>query len=284
MFVGSRLQTISPSAPWMSICATRPSRAAHCFLNDSLGSAAGPLASCATLYPNFAVATRSAWPARGTARCTASTRSRAVPAGAASPAAGSQARPPAGSSRMPMSACATNGGSARPTETTSTSSTLPRSPTLSLQPVATGAWPAASVTVAWNPPITSRCTSLCGGPNVTTTASTATGGSASSALTPTGSRWHPHHPAVRAAIHPDTVTLTGLLVSPHWLRVAASLDHADHQRFYDEAARRLNLPAYQPYTGWDPLARWIDRNASQQFRESASPQTNNEALIVSQIE
>jgi hypothetical protein len=82
-----------------------------------------------------------------------------------------------------------------------------------------------------------------------------------------------HHPAVRAAIHPDTVTLTGLLVSPHWLRVAASLDHADHQRFYDEAARRLNLPAYQPYTGWDPLARWIDRNASQQFRESASPQS-----------
>jgi TniQ len=76
-----------------------------------------------------------------------------------------------------------------------------------------------------------------------------------------------HHPAVRAAVYPDTVTLTGLLASPHWLRTAASLNHADHQRFYVEAARRLDLPDYQPCTGWDPLARWIDRHAPQQFRE-----------------
>jgi TniQ len=93
------------------------------------------------------------------------------------------------------------------------------------------------------------------------------------------------HPAVRAATYPDTVTMSGLLASPHWLRVAASLDHADHQRFWVEAARRLNLPDYRPYTGWDPLARWIDRNAPQQFREDLlAVRANAEALIVGQSE
>jgi hypothetical protein len=75
-----------------------------------------------------------------------------------------------------------------------------------------------------------------------------------------------HHPAVRAATYPEVVTLTGLLASPHWLRVAASFDHLDHRRFYAEAARRLHLPDYQP-SGWDPLARWVDRDAPRQLRE-----------------
>lgn len=48
-----------------------------------------------------------------------------------------------------------------------------------------------------------------------------------------------HHPAVRAATYPEVVTLTGLQASLHWLRAAASLDHADQWRFYAEAARRL---------------------------------------------
>ena len=76
-----------------------------------------------------------------------------------------------------------------------------------------------------------------------------------------------HHPALRAAIYPEVVSLAGLLASHYWLRVAASPGHADHQRFYSEAARRLNLPDCQPCTGWDPLAGWIDRNAPRQFRE-----------------
>jgi hypothetical protein len=82
-----------------------------------------------------------------------------------------------------------------------------------------------------------------------------------------------HHPAVHAVTYPEVVTLTGLLASLHWLRAAASPDHADQQRFYadqqrfyTEAARRLRLPDYQP-SGWDPLARWVDRDASGQLRE-----------------
>jgi len=75
------------------------------------------------------------------------------------------------------------------------------------------------------------------------------------------------HPAILAATYPDTVTLTGLLASPYWLAVAASPAHIDHQRFYAEVARRLDLPDYQPCTGWDPLARWIDRHAPQQDHE-----------------
>jgi hypothetical protein len=65
-------------------------------------------------------------------------------------------------------------------------------------------------------------------------------------------------------------TATPEPMRPGWtevpLRAAASLDHADQQRFYAEAARRLHLPHYQP-SGWDPLARWLDRDAARQLRE-----------------
>jgi TniQ/Domain of unknown function (DUF5655) len=87
-----------------------------------------------------------------------------------------------------------------------------------------------------------------------------------------------HLPAMRAAVYPDTVTLAGLLASPHWLGVAASLDHGDHQRFYAEVARRLRLPDYQPTTGWDPLARWVDRDAPQHFREAPPPRHQPDLL------
>jgi TniQ len=86
-----------------------------------------------------------------------------------------------------------------------------------------------------------------------------------------------HHPAVRAATYPDTVTLTGLLASPFWLRVATAFDSADNRRFYDEVARRLHLPDYQPDTGWDPLVRWVERSARWQLREESSLQRDQEA-------
>lgn len=64
---------------------------------------------------------------------------------------------------------------------------------------------------------------------------------------------------LRAALYPEAVTVTSLMVSPYWVGVAA----APHkrQRFYAEAARRLDLPDYHPDSAYDPLAQWVIHNA-----------------------
>lgn len=254
--VASRPQTISRSPRSTSTCTTRPSRTVRCFPSDSLGSAAGPLATSSMRYLSFVVVPRSAWPARGIVRCSASTRPLGVPAGAASPAAGSPARSSAGSHPTPTSAFSTNGGSARPTETTPTSSTSSHSPRSPLQHGAIVAWPVAvalHIALRWAEredfgQHRERRLRILG-------------------LDPKRYWVASHHPALRAAIYPEVVSLAGLLASRYWLRVAASPGHAGRQCFYSEAARRLNLPDSQPCTGWDPLASWIDRNAPRQFRE-----------------
>jgi len=72
----------------------------------------------------------------------------------------------------------------------------------------------------------------------------------------------PWEPAVRAAVYPEAVTLTSLIASPYWSRVAA----LDRERFYDEVARRLHLPDYAPYTSYDPLDRWASNHRGRQLR------------------
>jgi hypothetical protein len=66
-------------------------------------------------------------------------------------------------------------------------------------------------------------------------------------------------PVLRAAVYPEAVTLTSLVLSPYWVQIAAS--PRERQRFYAEAARRLRLPYYQPDTAYDPLVWWAERYA-----------------------
>jgi len=66
-------------------------------------------------------------------------------------------------------------------------------------------------------------------------------------------------PVLLAAVYPEAVTLTSLVLSPYWVRIAAS--PSERQRFYAEAARRLRLPYYQPDSAFDPLVWWAERSA-----------------------
>jgi hypothetical protein len=71
-------------------------------------------------------------------------------------------------------------------------------------------------------------------------------------------------PVLHAAVYPEAVALTGLVLSPHWVSIAA--DPRQRPRFYLEAARRLNLADYQPYSAYDPLAWWADGHADRQLQ------------------
>ena len=64
-------------------------------------------------------------------------------------------------------------------------------------------------------------------------------------------------PAMHAAVYPETVGLTAVMVVIHWVELAASRRAADTDRFYAEVVRRLDLPEYQPNSFHDPLVRWV---------------------------
>jgi integrase len=66
-------------------------------------------------------------------------------------------------------------------------------------------------------------------------------------------------PVLRAAVYTEAVAVTSLVLSPYWAGVAA--DPRERRRFYDEAARRLQLPDYHPDGAYDPLAQWASRHA-----------------------
>ena len=66
-------------------------------------------------------------------------------------------------------------------------------------------------------------------------------------------------PVLRAAVYPEAVAVTSLVLSPYWAGVAA--DPRERRRFYAEAARRLRLPAYHPDSAYDPLAQWASHYA-----------------------
>ena len=74
-------------------------------------------------------------------------------------------------------------------------------------------------------------------------------------------------PVHRAAVYPEVVTLTELLVSPHWRPFAMSASTADRDRFRTEFQRRLP-PGYHDLANTDlqlfaivrhsPVAQWHD--------------------------
>jgi hypothetical protein len=66
-------------------------------------------------------------------------------------------------------------------------------------------------------------------------------------------------PVLRAAVYPEAVAVTSLVLSPYWAGVAA--DPRERRRFYAEAARRLHLPDYYPDSAYDPLAQWASHHA-----------------------
>jgi hypothetical protein len=72
-------------------------------------------------------------------------------------------------------------------------------------------------------------------------------------------RFPPWDPVLRAAIYPEAVAVTSLVLSPYWAGVAA--DPRERRRFYAEAARRLHLPDYYPDSAYDPLAQWASHHA-----------------------
>jgi hypothetical protein len=71
-------------------------------------------------------------------------------------------------------------------------------------------------------------------------------------------------PVLRAAVYPEAVAVTSLMVSPYWVGVAAA--PLERRRFYAEAARRLDLPDYHPDSAYDPLAQWVIHNAGFDLR------------------
>jgi TniQ len=76
-----------------------------------------------------------------------------------------------------------------------------------------------------------------------------------------GPAWQasPASPTVAAAIYPQAVALTRLLVSPHW-RAMSSPAHPDRQARFIAEIRRTVAPGYlwpQPYRPADPLDIWI---------------------------
>jgi TniQ len=75
-----------------------------------------------------------------------------------------------------------------------------------------------------------------------------------------GPRWQapPASPTVAAAIYPQAVALTRLLVSPYWQ--ALSSGHRGRQELFIAEVRRTVAPGYlwpQPYRPADPLGSWI---------------------------
>ena len=64
-------------------------------------------------------------------------------------------------------------------------------------------------------------------------------------------------PAMHAAVYPETVRLTSIMVERNWVEMAASRRTRDTDRFYTEVARRLDLPEYQPDSSHDPLVKWV---------------------------
>ncbi len=64
---------------------------------------------------------------------------------------------------------------------------------------------------------------------------------------------------LRAAVYPEAVAVTSLVLSVYWVRIAAT--PRERWRFYAEAARRLRLPACRPDTANDPLVGWAERHA-----------------------
>jgi hypothetical protein len=75
----------------------------------------------------------------------------------------------------------------------------------------------------------------------------------------TGWRFPSWDPVLRAAVYPEAVVVTSLVLSPYWAGVAA--DPRQRPRFYAEAARRLHLPDYHPDSAYDPLAQWASHHA-----------------------
>jgi hypothetical protein len=67
-------------------------------------------------------------------------------------------------------------------------------------------------------------------------------------------------PVLRAAVYPEAVAVTSLVLSPYRAGVAA--DPRERRRFYAEAARRLHLPDYYPDSAYDPLAQWASHHAN----------------------
>jgi len=65
-------------------------------------------------------------------------------------------------------------------------------------------------------------------------------------------------PELLAAIYPETVALSSILSSRHWTSMATSDHAAQRERFYEETARRLDLPSVRPSDSYDPLFRWSD--------------------------
>jgi hypothetical protein len=76
-------------------------------------------------------------------------------------------------------------------------------------------------------------------------------------------------PVLRAAVYPDAVAVTSLVLSPYWASVAA--DPRERRRFYAEAGRRLHLPDYHPDSVYDPLAQWASHHANYDEGNATAP-------------
>ena len=82
---------------------------------------------------------------------------------------------------------------------------------------------------------------------------------------------------MHASIYPETVALAGLMLSPHWVAAAASSRGRDREHFFAEAARRLNLPEYQPNIPSDPLVKWARDKASYALADLADTVSSRNA-------
>jgi len=88
-------------------------------------------------------------------------------------------------------------------------------------------------------------------------------------------------PALDAATYPDTVALTSLLSSAHWVGAAASKSSDHRRQFYKEAARRLELPECTPRGAFDPLIRWATHDADWILNELCKSTTPEGSPLVS---
>ncbi|MGX7671838.1 hypothetical protein [Plantactinospora sp. DSM 117369] len=82
----------------------------------------------------------------------------------------------------------------------------------------------------------------------------------------------PRDPVHHTAVYPEFVTLTELLVCPHWRPFAMSASAADRDRFRAEFQRRLP-PAYHDLANTDPQLFAIVRHAPVSHRHSPAPET-----------
>jgi len=76
-------------------------------------------------------------------------------------------------------------------------------------------------------------------------------------------------PVLRAAVYPEAVAVTSLVLSPYWAGVAA--DPRERRRFYAEAGRRLHLPDYHPDSVYDPLAQWASHHVDLDKGNATAP-------------